>query len=64
MVDIEQQLEKLREEYRKARDMGDVKSMKLIEIRAKLLKISGPPKLKEYSIEEIEDIFISNNQGG
>ena len=57
---IEEQLEQLREEYREARKAGNINRMKTIELKGKCLKLSTKPD----PFKEIEDIFISNNQGG
>ena len=59
-MDIEEQLEKLREEYREAKRAGNTQRMKTIELKGKCLKLSAKPD----PFKEIEDIFISNNQGG
>jgi hypothetical protein len=56
----EEKLEELRKRWLEAKKSGNTNSMKIIEMRAKLLKMSGPPTL---STEEIEDIFISTDQG-
>ena len=54
MESIEQQLQQLRDRWLEAKKIGDAKSMKIIEIRAKLLKM----KSKETDTVEIaEDVF-------
>lgn len=50
---MENQLQKLREQWLEYKRKGDVKGMKLTEIRAKLLKREFKPTFEQ----EVEDIF-------
>lgn len=50
---MEQQLQKLREQWLAYKSKGDTKGMKLTEIRAKLLKKEFKPTFEQ----EVESIF-------
>lgn len=52
---INEQLQQLRGRWLLAKKEGDTKSMKIIEIRGKLLKMKGVPEL---DTKGIEDIFL------
>ena len=50
---MNEQLQKLREQWLEYKSKGDTKGMKLSEIRAKLLKKEFKPTFEQ----EVEDIF-------
>lgn len=58
-MNIEEQLEKLREEYRQARKENNTTRMKTIELKGKCLKLS----LRPDPFKEIEKIFIGTDKG-